>query len=218
MSLPRSSSILSLPSAKDFTGYVIFVWVYGIFHGGYHYALKMYIYEKARARNFAKAWSFVQCSAAIPNCLGVPIVGYINVGFGTKAGYYLSATCVLIGSVTLFLIDVHKRTMQKKSRHKVEETLTQVAPTAAVMVPTVRKDSLTGDDFLPSKVFLKTQRSFEYGNLVELNKHLWASGDGVGVPDDILLELENLDNITSCNKVIQTRDFFGQMHLSTLSS
>lgn len=42
-------------------------------------------------------------------------VGYINVGCGGKAGYYFSSTCVLVGSFTLFFIDLHRRNL---SRHK----------------------------------------------------------------------------------------------------
>lgn len=34
----------------------------GIFVGGYHYSLKMFTFEKVRARNFARAWGFVQFS------------------------------------------------------------------------------------------------------------------------------------------------------------
>ena len=37
-------------------------------------------------------------------------------GWGSKAGYYLSATCVLLGSVTLCLIDVHKKNMRRRRR------------------------------------------------------------------------------------------------------
>lgn len=43
------------------------------------------------------------------------LVGYINVGYGGKAGYYFSSTCVLVGSFTLFFIDLHRRNL---SRHK----------------------------------------------------------------------------------------------------
>lgn len=41
--------------------------------------------------------------------------GYMNVGCGGKAGYYFSSTCVLVGSFTLFFIDLHRRNL---SRHK----------------------------------------------------------------------------------------------------
>ena len=41
--------------------------------------------------------------------------GYINVGVGGKAGYYFSSTCVLVGSLTLFFIDLHRRNL---ARHK----------------------------------------------------------------------------------------------------
>lgn len=41
----------------------------------YHYSLKMYTYERVRARNFARTWGFVQCSQAIPIAIGVPISG-----------------------------------------------------------------------------------------------------------------------------------------------
>ena len=60
-----------------YPGYVLFSWLYGIFCGGFHYALKMFTYEKVRARNFARTWGFVQCSQAIPTALGVPITGMI---------------------------------------------------------------------------------------------------------------------------------------------
>ncbi|XP_069680903.1 monocarboxylate transporter 2-like [Periplaneta americana] len=109
-------SMLALTAVHgNYHGYVMFAWIYGIFCGGYHYSLKMYTYERVRARNFARTWGFVQCSQAIPIAIGVPISGYINVGCGGKAGYYFSSTCVLVGSLTLFLIDAHRRSL---ARHK----------------------------------------------------------------------------------------------------
>ncbi|GLG96186.1 Uncharacterized protein GBIM_03016 [Gryllus bimaculatus] len=109
-------SILALTAVRgSYPGYVLFAWIYGIFCGGYHYSLKMYTYERVRARNFARTWGFVQCSQAIPVALGVPISGYINVGCGGKAGYYFSSTCVLLGSLALFLVDLHRRRLE---RHK----------------------------------------------------------------------------------------------------
>ncbi|XP_045450022.1 monocarboxylate transporter 2-like [Melitaea cinxia] len=98
----------------SYTGYVMFAWVYGIFCGGYHYSLKMYTYERVRSRNFARTWGFVQCSQAVPIAIGVPLSGYINVGCGGKAGYYFSSTCSLIGSLSLFCIDLHRRSVAHK--------------------------------------------------------------------------------------------------------
>ncbi|XP_053604477.1 uncharacterized protein LOC128671760 isoform X2 [Plodia interpunctella] len=98
----------------SYRGYVMFAWIYGIFCGGYHYSLKMYTYERVRSRNFARAWGFVQCSQAVPIAIGVPLSGYINVGCGGKAGYYFSSTCSLIGSLSLFCIDLHRRNVAHK--------------------------------------------------------------------------------------------------------
>lgn len=74
-------SILALTAVHgNRQGYILFVWIYGIFCGGYHYSLKMYTYERVRARNFARTWGFVQCSQAIPIAIGVPISGVPCVG------------------------------------------------------------------------------------------------------------------------------------------
>lgn len=75
----------------------------------------MYIFERVRARNFAQAWSFVQFSQSIPIVLGVAIAECLNLNAYNKAGYVFGSICVIIGSVLLFLVDVHKRNI---SRHK----------------------------------------------------------------------------------------------------
>jgi hypothetical protein len=81
----------------------------GIFLGGYHYSLKMFTFEKVRARNFARAWGFV------PTALGIPFAGYLNSTYSGQVGYYMCAACCILGSLTLFLVDVHKRNV---ARHK----------------------------------------------------------------------------------------------------
>lgn len=48
--------------------------------------------------------------------------GYINVGCGGKAGYYFSSTCVLVGSFTLFFIDLHKRNLSKHKHTRTNGT------------------------------------------------------------------------------------------------
>ena len=71
---------MAFSAVHGYSGYVIFVWIYGIFYGGYSYCLKMYIYEKVRARNFARAWGFAQFSMGISNFFGVPIAGETHNG------------------------------------------------------------------------------------------------------------------------------------------
>ncbi|XP_022247167.1 monocarboxylate transporter 10-like, partial [Limulus polyphemus] len=109
-----SASLLAFTALEEYQGYVLFVWIYGLFYGGYNYSLKMFTFEKVRARNFARAWGFVQWVQAVPFAIGIPVTGYINEQYGGKMGYYLSSAFTFLGSVTLFLIDVHKRSVQKR--------------------------------------------------------------------------------------------------------
>ena len=66
-------SLIAFTSFDDYQGYLLFVWIYGFFFGGYCYSIKMFILEKVRARNFNRAWSFLQASQSLPIFVGVPI-------------------------------------------------------------------------------------------------------------------------------------------------
>jgi len=131
-------SILAFTAVEGYNGYVVFVWIYGIFNGGYHYTLKMYIYEKVRARNFARAWGFAQASMAIPNAIGIPALGYLNTKAGDRAGYFFSASFVILGSLVMFLIDVHRRNLrQRKRARQLKKSLAErisVAPDGSVVI------------------------------------------------------------------------------------
>lgn len=63
---------------------------------------------------FRSSMSILECDSNISQRI-IYLAGYINVGCGGKAGYYFSSTCVLVGSFTLFFIDLHRRNL---SRHK----------------------------------------------------------------------------------------------------
>ena len=63
---------------SEYNGYHIFVWIYGMSHGGYVYAFKMYVFEKVRARNFARAWGFAQMAMALPTLIGIPAASEFN--------------------------------------------------------------------------------------------------------------------------------------------
>jgi len=58
---------------NDYSGYVLFAWMYGFFFGGYSYSVKMFVFEKVRARNFNRAWGFLQFSQSLPSFFGIPI-------------------------------------------------------------------------------------------------------------------------------------------------
>jgi hypothetical protein len=237
-------AILAFTAVEGYNGYVVFVWIYGIFNGGYHYSLKMYIYEKVRARNFARAWGFAQCSMAIPNAIGIPILGtkfryaadhisliyifvagYINTAAGGRSGYYFSAAFVILGSLAMVLIDVHRKNLRKRKRARAsKKALTErisIAPDGSVVIqpgpdegeggppeePERRHSFSDQDDILPPVSLLSHQRSFVYDDVIDLKKPELTiySEEGIAdmdLPDNILFEdLDYLDNITSCNKV-----------------
>ena len=84
---------------SEYNGYHIFVWIYGVSHGGYVYAFKMYIFEKVRARNFARAWGFAQMAMGIPTLVGIPAASeffLVQAGFasGFCTGDYILLTLI----------------------------------------------------------------------------------------------------------------------------
>ena len=68
-------TILSLTAVRGYYGYVLFMWLYGLQLGSAHYAIKMLTLEKVRARQFSRAWGFIQGGTALPILFGVPIAG-----------------------------------------------------------------------------------------------------------------------------------------------
>nr|CAD7454644.1 unnamed protein product [Timema tahoe] len=217
-------SILALTAVQgNYQGYVMFTWIYGIFCGGYHYSLKMYTYERVRARNFARTWGYVQCSQAIPIAIGVPISGYINIECGGKAGYYFSSTCALVGSLTLFLIDVHRRSLSRHkhtrangTRHLCNSTTCPqrrklsfsqependrdalagvLGPAAMALGPVVNEIGLV----TPAEVLLGNNSLPDKPELTCISEEGIADMD---LPDNLLEDLDYIgDCITSCNKV-----------------
>ena len=81
---------MAFTAVEGYKGYIVFVWSYGIFLGGYQYCLKMYIYEKVRARNFARALGFAQSSTAIPTLVSIPLLSKYSVEFFSAFGMNLN--------------------------------------------------------------------------------------------------------------------------------
>lgn len=109
-SLIMSISLIAFTSFDDYQGYVLFVWIYGFFFGGYCYSIKMFVLEKVRARNFNRAWSLLQASQSLPIFVGVPITSECVFSFISS---FLSphpifpASCSPTCQASLFLLSVH---------------------------------------------------------------------------------------------------------------
>eukprot|EP00094_Tigriopus_californicus_P009120 TCALIF_08791-PA protein Name:"Similar to SLC16A7 Monocarboxylate transporter 2 (Homo sapiens)" AED:0.01 eAED:0.01 QI:0/0.4/0.16/0.83/1/1/6/215/606 len=107
---------LSLKGVDGPSGFILFAWLYGIGLGGYIYSLRMYLFEKVRARNFARAWGFAQCAMALPNLIGMPITILINRLGDPSYGQYFCTVSVLSSAFLLVLVDVHKKNLRRKKR------------------------------------------------------------------------------------------------------
>ena len=88
--LPSGLSIIALVSVEGYHGYLLFVWIYGIFLGGYQFSLKVYTLEKVRVRQFPRGWGFVQGIKFLPILLGIP-------GLATNSMLF----CLLFGKKNL---------------------------------------------------------------------------------------------------------------------
>jgi len=135
--------------------------------------------------------------------------GYINVGCGGKAGYYFSSTCVLAGSLALFLIDLHRRNL---SRHKHLRANGTKHVCVSDTCPQRKRLSFSQEPDKPAALVLgvgaatdlvpHTDLVLTPGDKPELT---CISEEGIAdmdIPDNLLDDLDYIgDCITSCNKV-----------------
>ena len=122
--------------------------------------------------------------------------GYLNSKVGGRAGYFFSAAFVIMGSLVMVLIDVHRRNLRRKKRARQQKkSLAErisVAPDGSVVIqdppdlevggiPSTshplppdeieRRNSFSDqDDILPPVSLLSHQRSFVYDDVIDLKK------------------------------------------------
>lgn len=58
----------------------------------------------------------------------IRFTGYMDVFIGSKAGYYFSSTCAIIGSLSLFFIDLHRRSLARHKHSEFGKNLFKEAP------------------------------------------------------------------------------------------
>ena len=78
------------------------VWISGLFSGSWAYALKVFVLQKVRARNFARAWSLVQMSQSVSIITGACLSSYLT------PGHLISAVSIITGSLSLSLLNLHR--------------------------------------------------------------------------------------------------------------
>ena len=176
-------------------------WLAAMFIGAYHYTLKMFVFKKVRARNFARAWSLVQASQSVSVLCGVTLSSYID------HKHYFAGVSLIIGSLSLFLLNVHRYRLKKQ---KLERSLARTKsnksdiidedpesvhpdPESSVHKPERRPSFPEEEDEEELLVGgVSIQKLEEGGELVDMEY------DMIG---DDLEEHEIIDNITSCNVV-----------------
>ena len=62
--------MLALASVEGYHGYLMFVWMYGIFFGGMEVTLKTYCYERLKIKQYARGWGYIQGVRALPLLIG----------------------------------------------------------------------------------------------------------------------------------------------------
>ncbi|KAH8021347.1 hypothetical protein HPB51_015337 [Rhipicephalus microplus] len=195
-----SASLLAFTALHQYHGYLLFVWIYGIFLGGYQYSLKMYTLEKVRARNFAKCWSFVQWCQSVPVLVGVPLAGLLNEQFGGRSGFYVASACSFLGAMSLFLIDLHKkrsrRSQQRPDCRRCSDAPTTSGADGGAGASSSRRSSF--QDSLGRETRLQ-QRSFTFSNYADLRRQELTCISEEAMMDNYLEDLID-DCITSCNK------------------
>jgi len=91
------------------SGYMIFVFIYGILNGGFHYVFKMYIFDISQSRNFNRTWPVVQAAQGLGALIGVPMCSDI-----------LNGSALILAAFVLLLGDryhEHLKVLKKHEEH-----------------------------------------------------------------------------------------------------
>ena len=101
--------MLALASVEGYHGYLMFVWMYGLFVGGLEVAIKVYVYERLKIKQYSRGWGYIQGIRGLPYLIGLPITAHICEAAGdAKAGFYFSFSCCILGGTILFLMECFK--------------------------------------------------------------------------------------------------------------
>ncbi|CAL8110033.1 unnamed protein product [Orchesella dallaii] len=139
-------ALFALATLQGNHGLGSFCWIYGFGLGSYNYVLKAWTYEKTRAKNFARAWSFVQCAQGLGCILGVPATGYVNYYAGLRSGYFMSSASVFFSAGIMFCCGMKRRQLMRNKSGTSSMKTCETFDSSGMQSPTVRRISFTFPD------------------------------------------------------------------------
>ena len=121
-----------LPLAEGSAGFLLFACVYGLSLGGYQYAIKMYLLERVKSRDFAQVWSLLQGAQSLPLTLGVPLISEVNGMLGDSLGFCAAGSFMILASLILLLSNfcAHMKAGGANPKVKHRRTQTNFGPSS----------------------------------------------------------------------------------------
>ena len=207
------TALASLGSGLSLLGHEVlgpehWVWVCGLATGAYHYSLKMFVFQKVRARNFARAWSLVQAAQSVSVVAGVSLASCL----ARPAAFRVAGSCLVAGAASLLLLNLHRWRLRRRRLSKklarmrsnrsdlasVEDPASTVHTEPGSVHRAERRPSFPEEEDEEELIVggVSLQQLEEGGDLCELEYEGGELGAGAEYCPEYLL-----DNITSCNVV-----------------
>ena len=183
-------------------------WLTSLTAGAYHYSLKLFVFQKVRARNFARAWALVHAAQGASVLAGVSLASVL----APRDRHTLAALAIIAGSLTLFLLNVHRwrlkqrriskklaRMRSNKSDLTIEDPVSEHPEPGSIHKPE-RRPSFPEEEDEEELIVggVSIHKLEEGGELCEMEYDMM---EGVMGEDGEFIDYNMLDNITSCNVV-----------------
>ncbi len=96
-------SFLALTCVEGYHGYLLFSWMFGLFFGGFNFALAAFTLDRMRMRHFPRSLGYVQAAKSASILVGLNACGHINAAaHSEKACFYFAAACVFAAAAAVF--------------------------------------------------------------------------------------------------------------------
>ena len=184
-------------------------WLWGLTAGAYHYSLKLFVFQKVRARNFARAWSLVHAAQSVSVLIGVSVASLLS----PRDGHTLAGLSIILGSLSLFLLNVHRwrlkqrriskklaRMRSNKSDLTIEDPVSEHPLEPGSIHKLERRPSFPEEEDVEELIVggVSIHKLEDGGELMEGMEYDMMEGV---MEDGEFMDYNCGDNITSCNVV-----------------